>query len=65
MFKEAVKLGLTPMLSSLSLLSVVDVDSEQEMLGYGMAIILANIGMYFVAPAIMIYGIKKSRLVRF
>ena len=64
MFKEAVKIGLTPMLSSLSLLSVVDVDSEQEMLGYGMAIIFANIGMYFVAPAILIYAIK-SRLVRF
>ncbi|MBA4463755.1 MAG: hypothetical protein H2B01_06195, partial [Nitrosopumilaceae archaeon] len=57
--------GLTPMLSSLSLLSAVDVDSEQAMLGYGITIILANIGMYFVAPAILIYSIKKSRLVRF
>ncbi|MEJ2260185.1 MAG: fibronectin type III domain-containing protein [Nitrosopumilaceae archaeon] len=64
-FKEAVKLGLTPMLTSLSLLSVVDIDSEQEMLGYGIAIILANVGMYFAAPAILVYGIKKSRLVRF
>ncbi|MBA4462446.1 MAG: hypothetical protein H2B00_08050 [Nitrosopumilaceae archaeon] len=53
------------MLSSLSLLSAVDVDSEQAMLGYGITIILANIGMYFVAPAILIYSIKKSRLVRF
>jgi titin len=64
-FKEAVKLGLTPMLTSLSLLSGVDIDSEQEMLGYGIAIILANVGMYFAAPAILVYGIKKSRLVRF
>ena len=59
MFKEAVKIGLTPMLSSLSILSFVDINSEQEMLGYGMAIILANIGMYLVAPAMIFYGIKK------
>ena len=65
MFKEAVKLGLTPMLSSLSLLSVVDVDSEQGMLGYGIAIIMLNIGMYIAAPAMMLYGIKKVKLVRF
>ena len=61
LFKEAVKLGLTPMLSSLSILSVVDIDSEQEMLGYGIAIIMANIGMYLAAPAIVIYSIKKAK----
>jgi hypothetical protein len=65
LFKEAVKIGLTPMISSLSILSAVDIDSEQEMLGYGIALIMANIGMYFGAPAIVAYGIKKSKLVRF
>jgi len=65
LFKEAVKVGLTPMLSSLSILSAANVDSEQEMLGYGIAIIMANIGMYFVAPGIVVYGIKKAKLVRF
>ena len=64
-FKEAIKIGLTPMLSSLSILSVADVNSEQEMLGYGIAIIMANIGMYFVAPVMVVYGIKKTKLVRF
>ena len=58
-FKEIVKVGLTPMLSSLSLLNHVDIDSEQEMLGYGIGIILMNIGMYFAAPAIIIYKIRK------
>jgi hypothetical protein len=53
------------MLSSLSILSIVDVDSEHEMLGYGIALILANIGMYIAAPAIVVYGIKKANLVRF
>ena len=41
-FKEAVKLTLTPMLSSLSLLNYVDVDSEEEMLGYGISLIILN-----------------------
>jgi len=59
-FKETVKLGLTPLLTSLSILNHVDIDSEQEMLGYGIGIILMNIGMYFVAPAIVISRIRKS-----
>ena len=58
-FKEAVKLILTPLLISLTLLQYVDIDSEHEMLGYGIAIILLNIGMYFVAPAVLITKIRK------
>ena len=37
----------------------VDVDTEEEMLGYGIGIILLNIGMYFVAPAAAIIVIKN------
>jgi len=55
-FKEVMKLTLTPMLSSLSLLNYVDIDSEQEMLGYGISLILLNIGMYVGIPA---FGILK------
>ena len=47
-FKEAVKVTLTPMLTSLTLLNYVEVDTEEEMLGYGISIILLNVGMYFV-----------------
>ena len=59
MFKEAVKVALTPLLTSLAILNYVDIDTEQEMLGYGIGVILLNIGMYFVAPAIMIISLKK------
>ena len=59
-FKEAVKVTLTPMLTSLTLLNYVEVDTEEEMLGYGISIILLNIGMYFVAPAAAIIAIKKK-----
>ena len=58
-FKEAVKLTLTPLLTSLTLLHYTDIDSESEMLGYGIGVILLNIGMYFVAPAVLIMMIKK------
>ncbi len=58
-FKETVKIGITPLLATLSILNHVDIDSEQEMLGYGIGIILMNIGMYFVAPAIVIFRIKN------
>ena len=53
-FKEAVKITLTPLLSSLTLLQYADIDSESEMLGYGISIILLNIGMYFVAPTVLL-----------
>ena len=57
--KEAVKLTLTPLLASLTLLQHTDIDSEHEMLGYGIGLILLNIGMYFVAPAILITKIRS------
>lgn len=65
MFKEMVKTAITPMLSTLSILNYANIDSESEMLGYGIGIILMNVGMYFVAPAIVLVKIrsrlKKSR----
>ncbi len=60
-FKEAVKVTLTPMLTSLTLLNYVDIASEEEMLGYGIGIILLNIGMYFVAPTLVINIIKNRK----
>ena len=60
-FKETVKIAITPMLTSLAILNYVDIDSEEEMLGYGIGIILLNIGMYFVAPAIVIFKIKNRK----
>ncbi|NWJ22606.1 matrixin family metalloprotease, partial [Marine Group I thaumarchaeote] len=59
-FKEAVKLTLTPLLTSLTLLQYADIDSESEMLGYGIGIILLNIGMYFVVPAILVMKVRKK-----
>jgi len=60
-FKEAVKIAITPMLTSLAILNYVDIDSEEEMLGYGIGIILLNIGMYFIAPAAIIFKIRNRK----
>jgi len=60
-FKEAVKLTITPLLASLSLLNYVDMDSEESVLGYGIGIILINVGMYFVAPALLVISFFRKR----
>jgi len=58
-FKEMIKITITPMISSLSILNYVDMDSEAEVLGYGISLIILNIGMYFGIPAIVIVRFKK------
>lgn len=58
-FREAVKVVITPMISSLSILNYVDMDSEESVLGYGISLILLNVGMYFTVPAIVIIKIRK------
>jgi len=58
-FKEIVKVSITPLLTSLSFLNYVDMDSEAEVLTYGISLIILNLGMYFIAPAIIIHRIKK------
>jgi len=59
-FRESIKLGITPLLASLSILNFVEIDSEAEMLGYGIGIILMNVGMYFVIPATLIWKFKRN-----
>ena len=58
-FQDAVRITITPLLTSLSILNYVDIDSEGKMLGYGISLIVLNLGMYFVAPAIVIVKLKK------
>ena len=58
-FKEAVKLSITPLITSLSILNYVDIESEETVLGYGIGIILLNIGMYFILPVIIIGKLFK------
>ena len=54
LFKEAVKLTITPMISSLSLME--SAETESEVLGLGLSVIALNLGMYIGLPA---FGIVK------
>ena len=56
-FKEIVKAGLTPMLSSLAIME--NANSESEVLGLGLSVIALNLGMYIGLPAFGIIGIRK------
>ena len=57
-FKEVVKITITPMISSLSLME--NAESESEVLGLGISVIVLNLGMYLGVPAIVIVGIRKK-----
>ena len=62
-FREMVKVTITPMISSLSILNNVEMDSESSVLGYGISLILLNVGMYvgmYVGiPVAIVVGIRK------
>lgn len=55
-FKEAVKIAITPMLSTLSIMTLAD--SETKVLGFGISVILLNLGIYVVGP---VFGISKIK----
>ena len=60
-FKEIVKAGLTPMLSTLAIME--NADSESEVLGLGLSVIALNLGMYIGLPAfgiLKLYQIRKN-----
>ena len=57
LFKQAVKLAITPMISTLSLME--NAETESEILSIGISVIALNLGMYLAVPAIVIFGIRK------
>ena len=59
LFKEFVKITITPLLASLSFLNNVDINSEIEMLGVGIGIISLNVGLYFGFPIVVSMKLKK------
>ncbi|MGI0065018.1 MAG: PQQ-dependent sugar dehydrogenase, partial [Nitrosopumilaceae archaeon] len=61
-FKETVRIVITPLLTSLLVLNHVDIHSEAEMIGYGMGLIFLNLGMYFAGPAIIIHKLKRIKI---
>jgi hypothetical protein len=62
-FKETVKLFITPMISSLSIMTLVDGSSEFELWAFGVLVIAFNIGLYIVVP--VAFGCKVYRQYRY
>ena len=58
-FKEIIKLGITPMISTLSLMNLAD--SESEVLGIGITVLILNGLIYFGTPIGAIFVIRKIR----
>ena len=59
MFQEAVRAFITPMISTLSIMSLADNGSEIEVLGLGISVIALNLGMYIAAPALIGFKVHK------
>ena len=59
MFQEAVRAFITPMVSTLSIMTLAEDGSEVEVLGLGISVIALNLGMYIAAPAMIVWQIKK------
>ena len=58
-FKEFVKFSITPMIATLSILNYVDVDSEEQVLGYGISLVVLNALMYFGIPIVAIIKLRR------
>jgi hypothetical protein len=56
-FKEAVKIAITPMITSLSLME--NTETESEVISLGLSVIILNLGMYLGVPAVVVVGIKR------
>lgn len=66
-FREMVRMAITPMLASLSVMSLAEEGSEISVLGTGILVITLNIMMYLVAPVLIgfkAYGRIQSRAAR-
>ena len=58
-FREMVKLAITPMITSLSILNYVEMDSDESVLGYGISLIILNGMMYVGIPVLAVMRFRK------
>ena len=59
-FQQAVRAFITPMISTLSIMTLADGGSEAEVLGLGISVIALNLAMYVAAPALAGFTIHKQ-----
>ena len=59
MFKDTVRVFITPMISTLSIMTLAEDGNEVQVLGLGLSVIALNLGMYVAAPALIGFTIQK------
>jgi len=59
MFQEAVRAFITPMISTLSIMTLAEDGNDTQVLGLGISVIALNLGLYLAAPAVTAWQIKK------
>ncbi len=59
MFQETVRVFITPMVSTLSIMTLADSGNETEVLGLGISVIALNLGMYVAAPVAFGFAVSK------
>ena len=62
MFQEAVRIVLTPMINSLSIMTLAEKGNESQVLGLGISVIALNLGMYIGVPAAI--GFTSRRFIK-
>ena len=58
-FQEGVRAFITPMISTLSIMTLAEDGSELQVLGLGVSVIMLNLGMYIAAPALIGFRVHK------
>lgn len=58
-FKETVKIFITPMLATLSLLTLAETGSESQVLAFGVSVIALNLGIYIIFPTAAALKVRR------
>jgi hypothetical protein len=58
-FREVVKILITPSMASFTILDHHSINTEEGLIGYVIGAVFLNVGMYFIAPFVVVHQIKK------
>ena len=58
-FQEAVRVFITPMISTLSIMTLAENGSESDVLAAGISVLALNLGMYIAAPVTAGFAVSK------
>jgi hypothetical protein len=60
-FQESVRMFITPMISTLSIMTLAEDGSDAQVLGLGISVIALNIGLYIAAPTSIAFYLRRKK----